>query len=328
LVSAFQRHWWSVAMSYDMTYDVGQRLPTSLMKRCNVIWHDLWCWSAPSNVTDEALQCHMTWLMMLVSAFQRHWWSVAMSYDMTYDIGVRPKSHVWCHADVIWMSYDVGQRLPKSLMKRCNVIWHDLWCWCAPKKSCMMSCWCHMNVIWHHIWCWGRPRSSPSQNPIENQYKNNRKLIEIDGDDADPTHRGGGKCHVMWPQHDIIWMSYDVGQRLQSHWWSVAMSYDMTYDVGVRPKSHVWCHADVIWMSYDIGRPPQMAKIMSYDINMTSCWHHMTLGGPPKCHIWCHHDIIWHHIWHWPAPMSCHMTSSWHHHDMTLRLYRLIRKWL
>ena len=79
----------------------------------------------------------------------------------------------------------------------------------------------HMTSTWHHIWHWCAPAN-----------------VIYD---------------VMLMPDD---MTYDVGQRLQSHWWSVAMSYDIIYDVGWRPKSHVWCHVDVIMMSYDVGVVP------------------------------------------------------------------------
>jgi len=80
---------------------------------------------------------------------------------------------------------------------------------------------------------------------------------------------------------------------------------------------HKSCHMTPTWHHVvpidDIWRPPKVAKIMSYDINMTS---YMTLVCAGQYHIWCHVDARWHDLWCWSAPPKSLMKRCnviWHH---------------
>ena len=77
---------------------------------------------------------------------------------------------------------------------------------------------------------------------------------------------------------------YDIGQRPQVTTESETTSYDMTYDIGQRLQSHILCHDDVMRMSYDMT--VALANVIhgviwrKYDIML---WRSMTLGRPhPK----------------------------------------------
>ena len=129
---------------------------------------------------------------------------------------------------------------------------------------------------------------------------------------------------------EIVWNHQRLGggPRMMSYeiiMTSSEIDHDFKQAPKVMPHEIIMTSSKIIWWLWWTPKIVPHEIIMTsskivYDFgaasewwHMKSSWHrlksYMTLGGVQNDATWNRYEIVLNRIWHWQAPMSCHMKS-------------------